>query len=327
MFASVARKRSVGHSKALCTSSRSLLIPTTAAPSRSPRLAQLGWEVEKGRTLSLGAKGGSAEVLNALGRVIAGHKDSSHPFSSSAATSPTVKTKFDFIKSPEGLEHHIRDVSQLCWIGVGEREWRLSLFAAGYIALKQGATGSFTASLLRRAVSWDISRKTSSKVQSYKFDDITSLELQAAQLIQQSSSPTAALIVDAGEDEDQPELESTATWRQEPASEAQISFVERMIGTSYRRGTVTALDTCIPGGWIGRDWKEQVPARLLKSGEASDTLDRVIWGMEMLVEKLKKRGLLRPRRKWFGAGEECDPEAALEQSVELEKALRRYYFA
>lgn len=153
--------------------------------------------------------------------------------------------------------------------------------------------------------------------------NIKMLDVEAAQLVVQSSSLAINSLSNA--EGELLVLHPQASWRQQPASQAQVSFVGAMIGTSYETGATGTLETHIPAGWIGRDWNEQVAAKTMTAGQASDTLDRVIWGIEMLVRKFEEQGMLRPRRNWFGVGEECD--AALEQSRDLEKALRSYYFA
>jgi hypothetical protein len=170
-------------------------------------------------------------------------------------------------------------------------------------------------------MSWDPDAQSSSGTQEIK--NIQLLDLQTSELGAQSPSPAITSFSNA--EGELVVLQPETTWRQQAASEAQIRFLGAMLGTSYQIGPSGALNTSIPGGWIGQNWDEQLPVRQMTAGQASDTLDRVLWGMEMLVKKLGAKGMLCPRRTWFGVGEECD--AALQQSRDLEKALRRYYFA
>ncbi|ORY59907.1 hypothetical protein BCR35DRAFT_315728 [Leucosporidium creatinivorum] len=322
MFASLGLKCSVRHSKALCSSSSSLLIPTTASPSL--RLTRIGSRFGKGRTLSLGAKGGCAEALNALVGAIAGRKDSSRFFSSAAANPTTVRTKFDLIESPDGLEHHIRDVNQLAWIGVGEGEWRLSLSGKGYVSLIQTARGELSATriLFKSDSDPSLGRKRTSKMEEYeflRFDDVCG---QTSWCLAMKPSCIAKSL--AFDPDDDSALLYDAPWRQEPSTEEDVRFLAAKIATSYRGHKGSAAELCIPGGWVGRRWKEQVPVRQLKAGEATETLSRVVWGIGMLQKTSKAPKLLRCEKS--GLGDE-QSEAKLKPSRKLERILREYYFA
>lgn len=82
------------------------------------------------------------------------------------------------------------------------------------------------------------------------FDSIKLLDVHASQLVIQSSS--LAITSFSNADGELKVLQPAAAWRQQPAGDAQISFVGAMIGASYQRGAIVPLETNVPGRWIGR---------------------------------------------------------------------------
>ncbi|ORY59901.1 hypothetical protein BCR35DRAFT_335056 [Leucosporidium creatinivorum] len=263
MFASLGLKRSVGHSKALCSSSSSLLIPTTASPSL--RLTRIGSRFGKGRTLSLGAKGGSAGALQVLGAARDVKQDSSHPFSSSAPTSPTVNTKFDSIKSPDGLEHHIRDVSQLSWIGVGDREWRIFVTGKGYLSLMQFESVSELSATERKRSEPTTGRQRTTRVGTFEFLRADKDQGQPAWILALKASPDIkSLPYNSNEI---PLIHHDAPSRRRRAAKTQTRILRWWITTSYREGLRTTAEPCIPGGWIGRSWASFEAPRAITAEE------------------------------------------------------------